>query len=190
MDIFNGARRIAILGAAVLAIGGAAGVYETKPDVVLHYKIPEFGSSGIRATDCNYGVDARSSESYEGRDGKKFSIEFCFAASRATNGKMLIPYKAVGDYTMMNTPYSAEVRSYIDGFKAVMFAPSRADYQEAEEAYTKQLWAKRAKMIGGIALSLAAYWACICAIGWAARGFVSKSKKIPATPEQVASSES
>lgn len=172
MNIFEGARRIAILIAGLIFLGGAIGIYSVTPHVIINYKVLYFGLSPLKISTCNEAVDATRYNTHSTPSGREFSIKTCFRASKADDGRLLIPYAAApGDMTYLNSAYSDEVRTYTEAV-ANSITPTAEDMKEADEEYSRQIWTQRLTGFGWLIGGLIGYWLVVCAVGWIVRGFM------------------
>jgi hypothetical protein len=171
MNIFEGARRIALLVAGLSILCAGVAIYETEPFVEIKYRVSFFGLPPARSSQCDT-VDATHSVKHKTPEGHKFNVEMCFAASRADNGKMLIPYgEAPNGRYYMSSEYSDKVSEYMAFITEVKFTPTAIDMQDAEKEFLRQAVMKRLAGFGWLVVGLAAFWAFVCVIGWIARGF-------------------
>jgi hypothetical protein len=172
MNIFEGARRVAILIAGFIVIGGAIAIYNIAPHVVINYKVLNFGIAPLKIDACNELVDAKRYNSHVTPNGREFSIRTCFKSSRADDGRLLIPYaEAPNNMIYMNSEYSNEVRAYTEAV-ANAITPTADDFKEADAEYTRQVWTKRFEGLSWLIGGLLAYWLGVRIVGWIVRGFM------------------
>jgi hypothetical protein len=172
VNIFEGARRVATVFAGLIAVGSAIAIYDINPDVVLKYRVMYFGAEPLRLDICDDSVDAKRYRTFNTESGREFSIQTCFKASKANNGKFLIPYAAGPDDTVyLNSEYSDAVRDYTEAVSNEI-TPTASDLEEAEQEYVRQSWLSRLKGIAWLIGGLMAYWMVVRIIGWVVRGFL------------------
>jgi hypothetical protein len=172
MNIFEGARRIAILIFCFIFLGGIIAIYDMRPNVVIKYRILFFGATPLKIDGCDEVFDAKRYNKYTTPNGRPFSIRTCFKASKADNGRLLIPYAdAPNNMVYMNSEYSDEVRSYTESV-ADSIAPTSSDFEEADAEYIRQAWVGRLQGLAWLIGGLFAYWMAVRTIGWVVRGFM------------------
>lgn len=172
MNIFEGARRIAVVAAWVIIFVSAFAIYGDSPNVLIPYRVMYFGAPPIKIGICDDVVDATRYKKYVTENGREFSIKTCFRASRADNGQVLIPYaEAPNDMVYMGRVYSDEVQRYTEGISETI-TPTSSDLKEADSEYTRQAWVKRLKDVALLAGGLFLYWIIVWTIGWIIRGFL------------------
>lgn len=94
INVFAGARRIALAIAVAWVLGWLAYALFDKPYVSLTYSVSTFGSQPTPADICE-ARDASKYTTVETPKGERISVNICFIASRADNGSYLIPYREV-----------------------------------------------------------------------------------------------
>lgn len=175
MNIFEGARRIAIVIGALGAFGGFAAALQQEPELYYAYRIPFYGASATKINPdyCKeFSNDGYKSLGYSSEDGSKFTVALCFSAARANNGEMLIPYAELNGQILMGAKYSAPVEKYMDAYVASNFKLNQADFDKAKAEYASQRIRKKAYTSGAVVGGLIIYWLIISAIGWIIRGFL------------------
>ena len=183
MNVFEGARRIALIIAVLSGIAGVIGIFNIEPYVQIHYRIPFFESPLIKVEQCESG-DASHSAPHKTPKGHDFRIRVCFAPGRANSGKMLIPYaqSAIKGQVYMDSEYSDEVRQYMSLITEANYRPSAADFIDADNEFIRLSIVDRVKGAGWLLLGIVCFWIFVCAVGWIVRGFAG----IPAGADRKA----
>lgn len=189
INLFEGARRVALVIAGFWAIGVIVFYIEQEHRVELTYAIDSPDKPPVRMPETSCGDDDRS----EWRLGNtanqtKLHLRFCFKAQRAENGKLVIPYRidsATGKW-WGDTKYSTSVSNYTtwvsEGFRVPKADEDWADDQvwptRLRKAKSASLW-----LVGG----LIAFWFSTWVIGWIVRGFAGipsgQDRRPPKNPE-------
>jgi len=94
INIFEGARRIALAIGAAWTLGCVAYAVLQEPYAPLFFSVESPGSEPKPAEQCGTD-DARKYITREFEPGTPISVTLCFTAHRADNGRMLIPYATV-----------------------------------------------------------------------------------------------
>jgi len=171
LNVFEGARRIALLIGGLWALGWVAYAILSEPYSRVRYSVHRLGATPVLVENCadNDGheyITARTS------DGDDISVDLCFVARKADNGEMLIPYApAEGGKVWMGQPYSTEVRDYTRGVGQSFQLDERGvvKAKELRRAALLDQW-KTAMLFlfGGLAVG----WGFVAATGWVVRGFM------------------
>lgn len=171
INMFSGARRLALLLAIFGSIFWGYFVFQQAPDIRYNYRIPDFGTKYVKSDECDISTDATKHLDYKNEDGSSFTVRLCFAASRADDGRMLVPYEQKDGQILMNGPYSTEVRQYVDLFSTYFFKLKHEDFEKAKREYSSEkIWIKL-RGVGEIIAGLVVFSLGIAAIGWVVRGF-------------------
>lgn len=94
INIFEGARRVALALGGLWVLGCLVYAVFSKPYVSLTYAIPTYGATPTPVETC--GVhDASKYTSASTSGGERVSITLCFVADRAENGSYLIPFRQI-----------------------------------------------------------------------------------------------
>lgn len=94
MNIFEGARRIALALGGLWAVGCLAYAVLSEPHVSLTYAVQTYGATP-RAVDTCDSKDASKYTSADAPGGERVSVTLCFVADRAENGNYLIPFRQI-----------------------------------------------------------------------------------------------
>lgn len=174
INMFEGARRIAKLVAALWAVGWLVAAFQVKPEISVTYKVIWPDEPPVRmAEDC----PSDSGTEYENkatRSGTSAWVKFCFLAQTSSQGNRAIPYEI--DRTSHRwrgaEKYSSEVSTYMSSISK-KFRFSAEDEKWIEE----QKWPSIFRQLGlgalGVAGGLVFLWAFTWAVGWIVRGFMS-----------------
>lgn len=170
LNIFEGARRIALLIGVVWAIGCLSYAIFNEPYFSLRYEVPFLGAQPKLVEHC---APDSAIEYIPDVPGSDVSIDLCFAAIRDVGGSTLIPYALAEDGKdwMVAPEYSREVTNYTRNFSQ-SFQLDAAGIKAAEEkrsATLKEQWIDAMK---ALFLGLLAGWVLIFVIGWIVRGFL------------------
>lgn len=177
MNIFEGARRIALLFAALVTVCTIIMAADYSPYLQAKFDVKGPGVAPSR-TDKECDDASRSKLIFpETSTGESISATLCFRAMTfpsADGGSpnLLVPYKVdAAGMTWGHAPYSEVVGAYVEA-TARNFRLSREDeawVQREQKRLTLQNW----KNVGiGLLVGLGIYWALIWAIGWIVRGFM------------------
>ena len=184
INVFEGARRIALLLGAIWVIGVATFTVsdwerDTRVKIVFARSGP--GQPWLRATpaerysDCTF-ADASQSREFTTKGKTSVSATLCFKASKFKNNRMLVPYKQDGEGMWWGAgAYSDEVKAYTteaaDAFRLAMTDEEWAD---------GQLWPTRWKTVrnaaGVLFGGLVLLWLFTAIFGWIVRGFLAIPK--------------
>jgi hypothetical protein len=187
MNVFKGGRRIAILFAAVWAIGVISVTWFMAPDP-LWFIYETDGPQGDGSTqfwprqqarllltgqqpDPCGPHDAIESGHYVTAAGHKANVQFCFLAMKAEDGRLLIPYGVDAERVWMagrNTPLVTKyttnaVQSWHLGEEDEEFVDILYGRQRSKRIKQGTLW-----LIGGWAV----LWLVSAIVGWIVRGFL------------------
>lgn len=171
-NVFEGARRIAMLLGALWVIGWLAHAIFSEPYAALKLEVPGLGSTPVvMAGDCPPTAAREYIVSVPGADSH-ISVDLCFTPSPAIDGSMLVPYAPTEDGGVwMGTPYATEVTGYTARY-AESFRLDAANLAAADEvmgaARTEQ-WVEAMQMLAG---GLIGGWIFVYIIGWIVRGFL------------------
>jgi hypothetical protein len=173
MNVFEGARRIALLIGALWVMGCVVLIGASAPNLSLEYAVSAFGATPKLAADCDYSRDAMQ---YATRKlpstNETVSVTLCFKASKSEDGRMLVPYALRADgLVWMNGQYSSEVSHYTravaDAFQIDADGIALAERQKTEQRSANIVQAIKFALVG-----LAIGWAMTFALGWIVRGFM------------------
>ncbi len=185
LNIFEGARRIAMLTGGIYALGVLGWAVSTDPYVSLSFSVPELNAKAVMVDGCG-NEDAREYLAPQLPDGSKASVTLCFPPSMSSDGRMLIPYRADperADRVWMNDRYSSDVTQYTRPVAARFGLQSDAvsAYKARQRAALFDQWKLAIQFVCG---GLAALWAMVALVGWIVRGFLGIPRGHDAVPPQ------
>lgn len=180
LNIFAGARRIALGFGGLWVIGCLAFALLNDPYVSMTYIIAWPGDSPVRGTACGI-EDANKYFKATTSKGNSISVDLCFTAQEAHDGRLLVPFlKAPKPAStnpfdkfdvLMNERYSKIVREYADEV-AKRFTIPDGDQKDAERLILDarlNTWKQAIQvMLGGVAI----LWVIVAGVGWIVRGFM------------------
>jgi len=172
LNVFEGARRIAMVIAAIPTIYVLIGVATSTPYLPVYYHVTGPDAPFIK-TDNSCPAESRKYYfSKEVSNGYSAHIELCLLSSSfGKDSRQLIPYKIDKDGMIWGAwPYSSEVDEYTRALER-RFAFSDVDTQLIEKELSRikrNIWLES---LGYLVASLAIFWMFVCAIGWIVRGF-------------------
>jgi hypothetical protein len=172
LNIFAGGRRIAAIIAIVFALlAGALAWFASPPSYVAVYNVAANGGLWV-GTDCSYAEDATETF-WAGHVYEVFEVpvRLCFKAERASDGRMLVPFRKDDGTAWLDSPYNSEVMAYTRSYAAKLIMPS-ADLTHVHELGRKAVqWQFTATALS--AFAAAAFILIVSYImGWVVRGFL------------------
>ena len=189
INIFEGARRIAMLAGVIWIIGWlVAGFKLREPNVYVTLTIAFPGSPFILSDRMTCDApNAFETTSRKTGLGTKANVILCFLAQKDVTGTLVIPYKV--DLKNKNwwggSRDLPEVAAYIAETRD-QFTLSIADQTNIEKEYWSELlkgWGVYALIAGtGLALLFATTWA----VGWIVRGFLGVPRGHDCKPQNLA----
>lgn len=118
LNVFEGARRIALALGVLWAVGCLAYAVVSKPHASATFAISGPGEQPVRAEQCA-DDDATEYTATKTRKAHDIDITLCFTARQAADGRLLVPYT-----TVMRVPDGSPAGIYLQGIPSGM---SRAD---------------------------------------------------------------
>lgn len=184
VNIFEGARRIALLIAGVTTIGTVIGLIAYDPYMPVTYSIDHPSSPFVRMEDScppdagNHYFEAETSA------GKKVSVSLCLLAMPfGKNSDRLIPYKVDEQGMIWGAPsYSREVSAYERELEKRFKIPLSDEDQIAKEI-SRRYRKNMAEGFGYLVAGLAVFGGVVWAIGWIMRGFLGIPRGMDKRPE-------
>lgn len=174
VNIFEGARRIALLIGGLWAVGWISYAIVEEPYSPVTYVVPWVGTPPL-LVEMGVTCPRDDADEYFKRiapNEQEVAVLLCFSAQESDTGAMLIPYADAGEQSAwLGEKYSAEVRKYTQSV-ANNFQPTQEVIDAFESNRRKALlkqWGTAAMFLLG---GLAAGWAVVAAIGWIVRGFM------------------
>lgn len=174
INVFEGARRIAKLFAAIWVIGWIVAAFYVSPSINVTYKIVGPGKAPVRLTEGCPSDSAREYRSIKTNSGTEAWVTLCFFAISAEDGTSMIPFYVDPETKALwgKEKYSTEVSQYTNRV-AASFTISQAD----GEWIDSQWWPQFLKELGEGALvaigGLLFLWTFTWGTGWIVRGFMS-----------------
>lgn len=174
INVFEGARRIMLLFAALWGIGVVVYVWNDEPTVYMSYTVewPDQPPERVAQNECT-PEDAQDWQHVSTTNGMRVNLTFCFKAHKTDKGQMLIPYRVDWKDKQWwgGERYSSEVSRYKNQTSSE-FRLSKADSEWADS----QWWPARWKQIRDGALWLFGGWLVLwifaSVTGWIVRGFM------------------
>lgn len=173
INIFEGARRIALLIAGVATIGTVIGLVTNEPYMPIKYSIAHPTGPFVRMEDSCPSDASKHYFTAKTSTGKNVSVDLCILAmSFGKNGDRLIPYK-VDEQGMIwgAAPYSSEVSAYErkleERFK-IPLGDEKQIIKEISRRYRENMMEGFGYLVAGLAIFGGVAWA----IGWIVRGFL------------------
>lgn len=173
INIFEGARRITKLIAAIWIIGWLVAAFNVSPSTSVTYQIARPGAVPVLTTEKCPSDSATEYDHKETKSGTKAWVTLCFLAITADDGSKVIPYRAdpVKSQWWVERKYSSEVSEYTHRI-ATSFSIPPSD----EARIDSQWWPSFLKELGQGALGaiggLLFLWAFAWTMGWIVRGFM------------------
>jgi hypothetical protein len=173
VNLFEGARRIALVISAIAVIGTVAGAFINKPYVVAKYRVADFNAPAVKSEECRISTDKVQYETLQTPSGITYNLNLCFAGQFWEKEKeYFIPYKQTPDGVWGTSKYSTEAQEYVDNYVQYIFKLSPTDFAEIEEEYSSKKWFEVGHAIGYLLGGLAIFWTLVWTIGWIVRGFM------------------
>lgn len=172
LNVFEGARRIALLVAVAWVLGWVAYAIFSEPSVRLRYVVDWPGRAPVLTEECA-NADATEYLSRSTNDVPNLSVILCFKAHPADNGEMLIPYAPTDEpgRFWMEAKYASKVWQYTRS-AAPQFQLGPDGYAAAGKARDKAIsdqWWSSAKFI---LFGVVGWWVLVSVVGWIVRGFL------------------
>lgn len=171
VNIFEGARRIALAMGVLWSLGciGFAGFSE--PNAHLTYSIAWPGTAPVQAAECG-DSDGREFTYATTRGGNRVSVTLCLTAHQVKDGELLVPYAPAPDSQWwMAGRYSSEVSKYGKEVERTFQLPASGS-EEGDRLHHQarvEQWKQAMQvMFGGLLIG----WALVAVIGWIVRGFL------------------
>ena len=200
MNIFEGARRIAKLIAALIVLGFSIAIILDRPlPVTVSYLIAAATMPPVRVDQCDL-IDVIQTKEITTKSGVEVNVNLCFRSPKSVNQKLIKIEDAkklgysdaeIAEYFLSKTeldPLSPEAwlaANEPDSYSALksLVPPYKLDtyiaafqIPKTDETYISRLdWLQRAKNAGITLLrmfaSLAGFWILVWTVGWIVRGF-------------------
>lgn len=173
INIFEGARRIALLIGAIWIIGCLAYAIISEPYSKVTFKIHSPGMAPALMETACASDDASEYIDRSTPDGQSVNISLCFIAHKSTDGRMLIPYadSEDGKAWVMNEKYSTQVSQYKKTV-AQAFQLTSEGAEAARKADRAALLKQWKEAVLAIFIGLTVGVVFVSAVGWIVRGFM------------------
>jgi hypothetical protein len=173
VNIFSGGRRIAVvIGVLAACASGFFAWLASEPYLHVSYSIDGFGRAQLEEYQCSFANDGSDYINAPIRDGRSVSVTLCFKAQRASDGRMLVPYRIEPDGTMwMNVPYSPEVQARMKAYATSFAIPGSDDPKIVSLLGDMQRTQFRNAAIAVVG-SAFVIWLITAIVGWIVRGFL------------------
>lgn len=169
VNIFKGSRRVAALLAVFWGVGWAAHAIFADPYYSAMYVILHPGGTPLALSTCE-ADDAREYITRE-LDGRSVGVTLCFRASKATDGRKLIPVVEKEGRYWMNEKYSSEVMSYTRMVAAAFTWPAGAEAAVREGLRSSKIESAKESLKVGV-IGIAVWAVFVWCVGWIVRGFL------------------
>ncbi len=172
-NIFEGARRIALLIAGTATVGTLIGVFIQDPYMTVSYSITYPTGPFTRMEEPCPSEAGKHYFTSKTSTGKEVSIVLCLLPSSfGEDGKQLIPYKVdEKGMTWGASSYSSEVSAYERRLEAQFKIPpsdEKSITKEISRRYLENIVSTLGYLVGGLVFFGGLVWA----IGWIVRGFL------------------
>lgn len=172
INIFEGARRIALLFGAIAVIGVVAATATHDPYLSLDYSVSSPNAPLVRTTAQCPTEAGHHYFSTNTNNGQSVGITLCLLTMPfGEKSEQLIPYKVDKAGMIWGAAsYSPEISAYEQEIeRKFTFSPADSSWvdQEISRRYRKN-WMES---LGYLVVGLAIYWILVWAIGWIVRGF-------------------
>lgn len=173
INIFEGARRIALLIAGVATIGTVIGFIYNDPYMPITYSIAHPTGPFVRMEDLCPSDASRHYFTTKTRKGKEVSVNLCLLAmSFGKNGDRLIPYKVDEQERIWGAPlYSSEISAYERTLEERFKIPLVDEGQIAMEI-SRRNRENMTESFGYLVAGLAIFAGVVWVTGWIVRGFL------------------
>jgi hypothetical protein len=183
INVFEGARRIALLLAGIATIGTVLTVVMHEPYVSVVYTIERPDGLFVKTMEPCPSAAGTHYFTTRTNSGKSVSVTLCLAAMTFENGQQLIPYR-IDEAGMIwgAQSYSNEVTTYQRSLERRFRMPESDQAEMEREISRKRL--QSAKDAGSyLAIGLLVWAACVTTIGWIFRGFLGIPRGMDRRPE-------
>jgi len=170
LNVFSGARRIAVLVGALIVVGCAAYAAFGNATARVYYRVVALSAPWLTTECVRDDVSEWVSKTTPSGD---VSVTICFAQAEAEDGRRLVPFKTIEgtDRILLGDRYSSEVSAY-----KRKVAEELVLSKEAVEVANKSRWESRVQnwKDAGLFLvcAIAFLWILTACIGWVVRGFM------------------
>ncbi len=176
MNLFEGARRFAMIVAGLWTLGILIVGFTIEKSVYVYYKYPNFGSEPQLSEGTCDDLDATEYglKNFATSKGTNINVSLCFAAvSGFEGGKKLVPYKMDTKTGVIwgAHKYSTEVSTYKKELAATFQLPPK-DYETLDKKANSKWWTDVKDLMLMLFGGLLCIYAFTFAVGWVVRGFM------------------
>jgi hypothetical protein len=182
-NIFEGARRIALLIGGIAIAGTLIALVTYDPYVSVQYSIAHPNGAFVRMQESCPSDASRHYFTSKTSTGESVSVDLCLLAMSFKNNTRLIPYK-VDEQGMIwgAASYSSEVSDYerkLEGRFKLPAGDEDALKKEISRRYRENWMSGLGYLVAGLAIFAGVVWA----IGWITRGFLGIPRGMDKRPE-------
>ena len=186
VNIFEGARRIALLLAGLATALTIIAVAMHKPYVSATYLIARPDGQFVRTSESCPSNVARHYFSAVTSSGREIPVTLCLSKMRFDDGQELIPYKIDEEGMIWGSgEYSSEVFAYERDLER-RFRFSADDEKEYARQATKARWENALSSAKYLLIGLAIWAGLVSVVGWIVRGFLGIPNGMDRRPEEPA----
>ena len=173
INIFSGARRLALVLAALAALLALGITAFNEPYVSLNYTVAAPNAPFVRTEEDCPDKGAQHFITASAPQGKSVSVALCLLPTTfGEDNAELIPYKIDSKGMIWGAEeYSSEVFAYEKELER-RFRLSPSDLAAIESERSAKYWQQWRETLLYLAIGLAAFWLLVAAVGWIVRGFV------------------
>jgi hypothetical protein len=185
-NIFEGARRIAIVAGLLATVGTVIGLVTHDPYVSLSYRVAHPTGPFVRSDEQCPTEGAKHYFSTRTTSGRSVSVNLCLLPmSFGDKDEQLIPFK-VDEKGMVwgARSYSSEVTAY-ERRLADRFELPRTDDQEITKQISREYRENMISGLGYLVLGLAAFAVFVWTTGWIVRGFLGIPRGQDSRPSEI-----
>jgi hypothetical protein len=184
INLFEGARRIALIAAGLVTTGTAIALIVQQPYQSTTYLVESPDSPFKRIDDSCPSDAAKHYFTAKTSTGKEVNVHLCILAmSFGEKEDRLIPYKIDERGVWGDRSYSSNVTAYEKTLETRFKVPigdEEAITKAISQRYRENLTKGFAYLVAGLAIFAAIVWA----IGWIARGFLGIPRGMDTRPDQ------
>lgn len=183
-NVFEGARRIALLIAGVTVAGTLFALATYAPYVSVQYSIAHPNGAFVRMQESCPPDAERHYFSSGTRTGESVSVDLCLLAmSFDKDNVRLIPYKIDEQGTIWGAAsYSSEVSDYEQKLESRFKLPA-SDEESLKEEISQRYRENWMSGLGYLVAGLVIFAGIVWAIGWIVRGFLGIPRGMDRRPE-------
>ena len=181
-NIFEGARRIALLIAGIAVAGTLFALATYDPYVSVQYSIAHPNGASVRMQESCPSDAGRHYFSSRTSSGESISVNLCLLAMGKDNDR-LIPFKIDEQGKIWGAAsYSSEVTDYERKLEN-QFKLSASDEETLKKEISQRYRENWMSGLGYLVAGLAIFAGVVWAIGWIARGFLGIPRGMDKRPE-------